>query len=135
MRIGPEQIAGAGGSSSVSNAKMQAEHQTQGSVTTQPLATRVQKQTDVAAGVNQKQNTKHGLISTLPQDQVNVKWDSKLKNETLVYELTDERSGAVLLQLPTDEVLSVSQAIGKELHPNAGSNPGAAKTGTQNRRE
>lgn len=50
-----------------------------------------------------------------PDDDVSVTWARELKGETVVYELKDKASGTVMLQVPSDEVLGVSQSIASEL--------------------
>lgn len=118
MRIGPEQLAAATGNSFTAapkSARVEHDATASGSKRTGHKAVN----TDVPPAIHPGAKPKQGARSELPQDQVNVQWRRTLKDETPVYELTDKQSGEVLLQLPSNEVLSVKQAIAKELEENA----------------
>jgi uncharacterized FlaG/YvyC family protein len=52
-----------------------------------------------------------------PQDEVKVEWDKQFKDDVMIYQLLDKQSGALVLQVPSQEVLSVAHAINESLQP------------------
>ena len=51
-----------------------------------------------------------------PDNDATVTWARELKDKTVVYELKDKVSGAVRVQVPSDEVLGVGQSIASDLN-------------------
>jgi hypothetical protein len=52
-------------------------------------------------------------VPSIPEDEVEVQWDNQIKDE-MIYQFRDGRSGALVLQVPSEEVLNVAHGIDEE---------------------
>lgn len=50
-----------------------------------------------------------------PEDEVQVQFDKPMKDDILIYQFLNERSGAVVMQVPSTQVLNVIHQIQNEL--------------------
>jgi hypothetical protein len=50
-------------------------------------------------------------VPTLPQHEVNVQWDTPMADYIMIYQYRDQQSGALILQMPNEQILSLVHQI------------------------
>jgi hypothetical protein len=78
---------------------------------------------------NQMQSAPHKQPQQLslpqfPQDEVEVQFDKPMNDDILIYQFLDKRSGNLVMQLPSTQVLSVIHEIQDELQQNVSGQSG-----------
>lgn len=55
----------------------------------------------------------------VPEDEVKVQWDNPMADNIEIYQFLNQRSGNLILQLPSEQVLSVVHGIQEQFQEDA----------------